>query len=99
MEEIRSRLDPPKDKKPANAAGTAANAAQADSASADSPNETSNSARGGRSRGGRGGSRGGGRVPAIRPPAPNAKDPIAALVGLQIPTVLPTIGTPRTQRG
>ncbi|OJD25176.1 hypothetical protein ACJ73_03453 [Blastomyces percursus] len=98
-EEIRSRLDPPKDKKPANTAGTATNAAQADSASADSSNETSNSARGGRS--------GAGVVapvvevgaPAIHPPAPNAKELIAALVGSQIPTVPPMIGRPRTQRG
>ncbi|EDN07547.1 hypothetical protein HCAG_04057 [Histoplasma mississippiense (nom. inval.)] len=73
MEEIRSRLDPPKDKKPAQSVDTAANAAQsgataaADSANNNSAN-TSNSARGGRSGRGRGGSRGSGRGGAGNPP-------------------------------
>ncbi|EDN03377.1 predicted protein [Histoplasma mississippiense (nom. inval.)] len=73
MEEIRSRLDPPKDKKPAQSVNTAANAAQsgataaADSANNNSAN-TSNSARGGRSGRGRGGSRGSGRGGAGNPP-------------------------------
>ncbi|EDN06631.1 hypothetical protein HCAG_03161 [Histoplasma mississippiense (nom. inval.)] len=73
MEEIRSRLDPPKDKKPTQSVDTAANAAQSGAtAAADSVNNnsanTSNSARGGRSGRGRGGSRGSGCGGAGNPP-------------------------------